>query len=212
MSEKRTITSITVQNKRKDRYSIFLDHEYAFGLDRDVLLKSGIARGDELTAEQINEILELEQAQRAKDKALRLLAVRARSKQEIIDRLRMSKYSTQSIQWVVAELERLQFLNDEEFAAMYVRSRMATRPVGAMVLRQELKQKGVSEAFMESSIQQVFQENSESEVALILARKKKKQVQELEEAQAKKRVADFLMRRGFQWDIVGDIIARWSEI
>jgi len=206
------ITSIEVQAKRKDRYSVFIDDEFAFGIHQDVLLQSGIAKGDEISDEKITEILALEQRKAAKEKALRLLAVRARSRKELTDRLLRAKYSQETVDWVLQELERLGLVDDTQFAVMFARSRMITKPEGSFLLRQELKQKGLTDDIIEKAVAEAYKEKSESQVAWELAQKRKKSLQSVEEIKAKKRLSDFLLRRGFHWDVVNDIIDHWDEI
>ncbi len=212
MSGLRKITSIETQAKRKDRFSIFLDGEFAFGLSQDVLLESAIAKGDVLSDERIQEILHLEERRQAKDKAMRLLAVRARSTKEIADRLRLAKYSQAITDWTIAELVRLKLLDDAEFAILYARSRLSTRPVGEYLLRRELKQKGIPEEEIEKAITVAFAASSESELARALATKRKKSFGDLELRKAKQRVSDFLLRRGFDWNIVTEILENWDEL
>jgi len=212
MSDFRKVTDIQVQVKRKNRYSVFLDNEFAFGLDQDVLLKSGIAKGDELSAEQINKLQELEEKKKAKDKAIRLLAVRARSTQEIRDRLKQAKYTEQVIEWVVRELERLHLLKDSEFAVMFARNRMVTKPVGEFLLKRELKAKGLSAEDIQKGVEAAYMEISEVDFARKLAVKTKRKYRTLDEAKARQKTNDFLLRRGFSWDIVNDIMDNWERL
>jgi len=212
MCERHKITSIQVQVKRKDRFSVFLDGEFAFGIHQDVLIKSGIAQGDELDSGQIEKILCLEERRAAKEKAMRLLAVRSRSNKEIADRLRQAKFPDDVIDWVIPELERVGLLNDFEFAKMFARSRMITKPVGEFLLRRELKQKGLSEEQIEKGVEEAYAETSEVKVAWTIAAKRKKRYLVLEEMKAKKRLSDFLIRRGFNWEIVKDIIGDWENL
>ena len=210
MSELHKVTDIQVQVKRNNRYSVFLDDEFAFGLDQDVLIKSGIARGDELSDEQINNILELEEKKKAKDKAFRLLAVRARSKKELYDRLHQAKFSEKIIEWVVLELQRLQLLNDSEFAILFARNRMVTKPVGQFLLKQELKAKGLSEEDIQKGVRAAYLEIPEAKVARQVAVKAKRKYRNLEEVKARQKTNNFLLRRGFSWDIVNDIMDNWE--
>ncbi|MBN1481871.1 hypothetical protein EH223_05970 [candidate division KSB1 bacterium] len=212
MTKTRTITDITPQEKRKDRFSIFLDGEFAFGLHQDVLLKSGIARGDELAEQHIETILQLEQQRAAKEKAYRLLAVRPRSKKELSDRLKLAGFNQNDINWVLDELVRLKLLNDTEFALMFAKNRMITKPCGPLLLRQELTQKGISPRDIAHAIHEVYSEKSEYVIAREAAIKNKKKQVRLDEDKAKKRVTDFLMRRGFNWDIVNDIVENWDNL
>jgi regulatory protein len=208
----RKITDIQVQKKRRDRVAIFLDGEFAFGLHQDVLLAAGIATGDELTPAQIESIQQLEARRSGKEKAIRLLAHRARSRKEIVDRLKQAGYAPQDIDWVIEELQRLKLLDDAEFARLYARTRMITKPVGAFLMRQELKQRGLADKEIENAVAVGYEEQSEREVARELAAKNKKKQVRLDEDKAKQRVADFLLRRGFHWDIVNEIIEDWDNL
>lgn len=211
MSDTRTITAIQIQEKRKDRFSIFLDDEFAFGVHQDVLLKAGIAKGDKLAPEQIEAIRQMEQRRGAKEKAFRLLAARPRSVKEMRDRLHQAGFAAPDIDAVVVDLTQLKLLNDAEFALMFARNRMVTKPCGEFLLRRELQQKGIGEADINAAVAEAFQETSEYEVARQLAAKNFRKQKRLDEDKAAKRVADFLMRRGFAWDIVKDVIEHWTD-
>jgi len=206
------VTDIQVQEKRKDRFSIFLDGEFAFGVDQDVLLQSGIAKGDVLTPAQVQAMIGLEERKKACDKALRLLAVRARSEKELTDRLRQAKYSVRIIEEVIAELKRLKLLNDSDFAVMFARNRVITKPTGEYMLKQELKAKGLSEEDIQHGLAAAFQEKPEQQQALELAIKLKARHRQEEENKARKKVNDHLLRRGFSWDIVNDIMDKWDNL
>jgi len=212
MAETFKITSIEFQAKRKDRFSVFMDGEFAFGLHQNVLIKCGIAKGDELTQAQIDSIINLEENHAAKEKAMRLLAVRARSKKELRDRLKQTRFSSDTIDQILIELERIGLLNDAEFAKMFARSKMITKPMGKFLLVQEMKQKGLSEQNINEALDQAYLEKSESQIAFELASKRKQRYVDLEELKAKKRVSDFLVRRGFSWDIVKSILDQWQEL
>lgn len=206
------ITDLVPQKKRKDRYSVFLDHEFAFGIHVDVLLKTGIAKGDYLDLKKIEEIQELEEKRAAKDKALRLLGVRARSRYEMQQRLERNDFSKQIVEWTLNELDRLKLLDDTEFAKMFARSRMVTKPVGAFYLKRELAQKGLSDKNIEIGVKEAYREADEFTVAVNLAAKRKKMLKNKDEMQAKKRVSDFLQRRGFDFTVIHDVIDRWEEL
>lgn len=211
-TDRRHITDIQIQEKRKDRVSVFIDGEFAFGLHQDVLLKSGIAKGDALSDEEIAEIRDMESRRAAKEKAMRLLAHRARSQKELRERLLRSGFEEAHIDWTLAELHRLNLLDDGEFAKMFARDRMLTKPVGEFLLRQELRQKGIQEADIEKAVQEAYAETSEYDYARQLAVKQKAKQLKLDPEKAQKRVADFLMRRGFHWDITKDIMEHWDSL
>jgi regulatory protein len=207
-----TITSIEVQKKDSNRFSIFLDGEFAFGIHKDVLLESGIARGDRLTESQVETIKKREEVKKAKIKAVKLLSIRARSKQELDDRLKRSGFSIAAIDETLRELERLDLINDAEFAVLFARTKMAQKPQGKMALSLELKKKGIEETAIENAIAKAYEGTNESEVAFSLANRKKQQFRNLEEQKAKKRLSDYLLRRGFRFDVVRDVLENWDHL
>ncbi|MFH0942933.1 MAG: RecX family transcriptional regulator [Candidatus Beckwithbacteria bacterium] len=83
-------------------------------------------------------------------KALRLLSYRPRSVAEIKLRLRKTNTDSKTINAVIAELEEQGLLNDQDFAAWWVDQRVNFRPRGNFALKQELKQKGISESIISS--------------------------------------------------------------
>ena len=212
MDETRTITDIQLQEKLKDRFSIFLDGEFAFGLHQDALLKSGIAKGDRLTEKQIESILQLEGRRAAKEKAYRLLAVRPRSEKELRARLKQTGFEQVDIDWVIQDLIRLKLINDREFAVLFAKNRMITKPCGRFLLQQELQLKGIGDTDINLAIQEAYAETSEPDMARQVAVKNKRKQTRLDETKAQKRVSDLLMRRGFSWEIVRDVMEQWDEL
>lgn len=208
----KTITQISAQQKRKNRCSIFLDDEYAFGLDQEVVLQFGLKKGDQLTEEQIQNILFNEEKKRAKDRALRFLSYRDRSEKEVRTKLQRIGYDADIIDWVITELKRLKFMDDQRFAQSYAQTQMLTRPVGEHYLRHELKNKGLEEPLIEQTIEQIYQDKDQSIVAMELAAQRKKRYKNLDQIKAKKRVSDFLLRRGFDWETVSEVMERWEEL
>lgn len=212
MSEQKTITAIEAQQKNQERVSIFLDGEFAFGIDQDVLLRFGLARGDLLSEEKITEILHADQEKLAKNKAFRLLAVRARSRSELAGRLREAGFAAIIIESVLADLERVQLLNDHEFALSFARSQIVTRPCGEFLLRRELKGKGIADDLIEAGIAEAYREQSQLTLARQLAQKKKHQSKNLSEEKARKRVWDLLGRRGFSWELIQELMEDWEQL
>lgn len=202
----RTITRIEAQKKRKNRVSIYLDDEFAFGLDIAVLAKFNLSKGDCLDEERISDILFAEEQRQVRESAIRYLAGRAHSEKELRIKLARKGYAESVINDVLAQLKADKFLDDEEFALSYVRSRMVSKPMGERLLRQELWQKGVSESTIDRAVQAAYADNSQRELALQLAQKRWSRDKHLPEQERKRRLHDFLMRRGFEWDIVSEVI------
>jgi regulatory protein len=210
MSKK--ITQILVQQKRGNRCSIFLDEEFGFGLHQDVVFQFGLKKGDSLTENQIEEILYSEEKKKAKERALNFLSYRDRSEKEMRTKLNQVGFEDNIIDVVIEDLKRIKLINDEKFALTFARNKLITRPMGEFLIKQELFQKGISKDLIAQTVEEIYEKKEQLSIALELAYKRKKIVTNLDELKAKKRVSDFLLRRGFSWEIVSQVIEQWKKI
>jgi len=143
---------------------------------------------------------------RAKNNAYALLRQRPRSVCEIRSRLKLKGYNDDLIKDIVSSLELTGDLNDEKFAKMWVESRMHSNPVGDVVLKHELKGKGVSDSIIEAALSEKAGKYDEYELALSMAKDRFERLKKLDRRKAMKRVYDFLLRRGFKYDNIRRVV------
>lgn len=143
---------------------------------------------------------------RARNNAYALLRQRPRSKYEIRNRLKLKGYDEAVIDEVVASLTKINEIDDEKFARIWVESRMQMNPMGDVVLRHELKEKGVSDSIIEATLAEKAEKYDEYEVAFSMAKERFERFKKLDRQKAMKRVYDFLVRRGFKYDTIRRII------
>lgn len=203
----RTITKIEAQKKQKNRVSVFLEGEFAFGLDLATLAKFNLKKGDGLDEQVIAEIQSSAEKSQIRECAFRYLAGRPHSEFELSKKLQLKGFAEPQVKNVLDELRKAQFIDDGEFAVSYARSRLLTRPIGRHLLRQELKQKGVRNAEIEKAITTAFAEVSERDLASRLLERRKSRYRDLPPEQQKKRLHDFLLRRGFDWEVINETMA-----
>lgn len=148
-------------------------------------------------------------AAKVRERALRLLDQRSRSRHELRERLldpRRVKEGEDGpdpdlVDDVLDSLSRSGLIDDEAFAREWVRQRFERRGKSSSVLRRELQNKGVSAADRESALQQI-DESDERELARELARKKARSVKAVPADRAERdkelrRIVGVLARRGF---------------
>lgn len=203
--ETRRITRLEPQKRRSHRVSVFLDDAFAFGLAKEVVLEHGLYEGDELSDTRIEKVLQAEERSQAKVKALALLGYRARSIEELKGKLREKGFSEKTIASTVEDLERVGLLDDAKFASSFVHTRMTDRPMSKRMLTFELKKKGVADGVVEEAVTEAFGEESEIDVARRLVVKRLGRYSG-EPTKARKRLADFLGRRGFGWDVISTVL------
>lgn len=198
---------ITKIEAQKQRASVYLDGEFAFGLDSSVLLQFDLKKGDILTKTRIKDILQKEEKKRVKENAFRYLAARAHSEKELQTKLRQKGYAEELIETVLWELREAKFIDDVKFAFAFARNRIAKKPMGARLLRQELWQKGLKPEIIDKALTEAYSAKRQEEIARELVESRKDRYQDLDENKQKKRLNDFLLRRGFDWEIVKEVIA-----
>ena len=107
----------------------------------------------------------------AREKCLRLLATRARAAAELRQRLRLAGFEQNIIETVLADLERADLVNDEEFARQWVAQRVASG-AGRNRLGWELRRKGVREDLIRRAVDEAIDDGTEFEQALGLAQRR----------------------------------------
>jgi regulatory protein len=195
------ITAIEPQ-RRAGRVSIFLDGEFALGVDEAVAAALGLAVGREMEAETLAEVVRAETRRRAKESALRGLASRARSRAEIRRALERKGYESDVVEEVLGELEHLDLVDDRRFSRAWVEARTHGRPMGARRIAHELRQKGVSPDLIEVALEERTAPEGELALALIAGRQTVKRLRSEESRVARRKLAAALGRRGFSWSVI----------
>lgn len=206
------ITKIERQKKNPSRISLYIDNEFAIGIHKEVLLKFGFRVGDHLAEKTLREVQESEELYHARESALRLLAYRARSKKEIRDRLKKKKFSEETIKKVLSSLGRSGLINDLEFGRAFAHDKLMRKPMGKGMLKMELRKKGLGKEDVERILSEVYSDEAEGNYALELAIKRLNRFhatyERLDPMKKKKRLADYLARRGFDWETVARTVER----
>lgn len=92
----------------------------------------------------------------AKDDALKFLATRARSENEVRNHLTAKGWSLEQIEAVIDWLYEYDFLDDSAFAGAYIRDKLRFHPCGPMKLKHELFVKGVDESIVDRELAKNF--------------------------------------------------------
>ena len=185
--------------RRSSRREILLDNGEAFTLDIALLSRYRLAVGAALTDEQAAEIRQEDEWTRAKAAGFDMLRARLFSRKELTDKLRRKGYSAEAAERAVRAIEELGYISDEEYAEAFVESRLRSKPKGRLALRRELSERGIDKATIERTLMAVSDED-EREAALKLARRQVALYQNLPDETARRRLYQYLMRRGYRYE------------
>jgi regulatory protein len=208
MAKQKIITKIEPQKRNPRRRSVFIDGRFAFGVDEEVVSRLGLEKGESLTETRIGKILAGKSENEAKEAALRFLSFRRRTEKEIRDKLRGRGFDQKAIKKTIEKLKGYDLINDHEFATAWVKDRLAHRPRGKRLLRQELWKKGIAKDIIDQVTEQLCQNEGRS-ASEVLARARKR-YESLEPQVARRRMLGLLVRRGFSYETAKDALVTTS--
>lgn len=129
------------------------------------------------------------------ERALRLLAVRPRSRRELEIRLLRAGFEHDEVQDELTRLETVGLIDDEAFARELAEHHVGARRSGRWAVVGALAAKGVPRSVIEEAIAGLGED--EAERALALARERAPRLAGLPPEKAFGRLASLLMRRGY---------------
>ena len=200
------ITALVVQKRNPNRVNIHLDGEYAFGVAR--IVAAWLRVGLELDEKKIEQLQAEDATERAFQQAMLFLSYRARSESEIRQNLRKHEIPDSAIDLTLERLRQNGLANDNEFAQAWVENRSTFRPRSRRMLALELRQKGLNDEDMHSALKNVDDEP----LAYEAAKKRANRFKDLEWSEFRKKLSEFLARRGFSYAVIAPVVSRiWNE-
>lgn len=189
------------------RIKLRLDGQAAVALSVEVCLRFGLRVGDELTNAILDELHAAEARHRALASALRLLSYRPRSEAELRGRLAQKAISAAVIEETIGRVRGAGLLNDEEFARSWVDGRDRTSPRSRRLMTSELRANGVDARLAEQSVA-----GADDEDAAYRAARRARSLQPLPYLEFRRRLGSFLLRRGFEYEVINRVVAKlWEE-
>ena len=192
------VTGITPARRPAGRFDVLVDGEPFATLSLDVIEQLGLSVGRPVVGLEERIAGEAE-ALRVFDRALAMLAARARSSVELA-RLLVKKGEDKSLaEQAVARLVGHGLLDDDAFAQAFTRARVLGARQSRRRVQQELARKGVPRETTDAAIAAVFEDEQVDQSAIVLeaARKKLRSLGKLEPAVRRRRLYGFLARRGY---------------
>ncbi len=198
------VTALTKQKRNPNRVNVYLDGEFAFGLAAFTAVSLRV--GQNLTEADVEKLKAADSQETAKQAAIRFIEQRPRSVAEVRRKLRQKGFDEAAVDRAVERLQAVELLDDLAFARYWVDQRETFKPRSRMALRQELQQKGVSRNIIDEAIAPV----DELASARRLAQKQAPRWQNLEEEAFRAKMAGYLRRRGFPYDVIKEIIGNYA--
>lgn len=209
-----TISRITTQKRNQGRYNVYIHNgrqeTYGFSVDEDVLVQFNLRKGLEINKEQIKQLIDQDLMNQSYNQALKYLSYRMRSEKEVRSFLATKEVSSDQIDQMIHKLKSQNLLDDLEFANMFVRSRIQSSRKGPLLIKNELKNKGVTEIISNQALKE-YTYDIQFKKAMNIVKKRLERSskhsfkRQLDQAKAA------LQRNGYTHDVILDVVRQFQE-
>jgi regulatory protein len=208
------VTSVEPQKKNSKRFNVFLDGQFGFGADEDLIVNFRLLPGKEIAAEDLDKLLFESEVGKLMERIYALLNIRERSEREIRDYLKRLNFkrklkdgdqiSVVAIENLIEKLKKRNLLNDLEFARVWIESR--SKKLGINRIKQELYQKGIDRETIEEVISEKGEAIGSKEIVEKALEKKVNTWKNLDSNKFRKKAFDYLMRKGFEYETIKAVV------
>lgn len=192
----REITGLSSQKKKSDRINVFLDGEFAFGVDYSTAVKFGLKVGKTLDEDEERAIALEEGNISAFNRGLKYAVKKTVSKKQMRDYLLKVGYSAEATEAALAKLNEYGYADDRAYATAYVAT--YKDKLGPKRLRSELKNAGIDDEIIGECLPEDYGDACRGCVEKYLRTHKDADRQKL---------IRYLLYRGFEWDEINECIA-----
>ncbi|MBE7515102.1 MAG: RecX family transcriptional regulator [Chloracidobacterium sp.] len=150
---------------------------------------------------------------RTMDRAVRLLAAKARSVEELRECL-LEKLWTDGeiVDAVIEKLKEYRYLDDEQFARDLAVSKLRQKAQGRRRLRYSMSQKKIDPHTVDAALDDAFEKLPESDLIDTAIERRLRLRGRPETFEDRKKLFDHLLRRGFDLDLVRSKISSLGDI
>ena len=197
--------------RRKGLVQLYLDGEEAVKLDREVFLRAGLRPGDQISDEELHQLILDSDARRAKEKALYLLEHRNHSKRELTEKIARTAASWEAAEAAAGQKEELGLVDDQAYARDRAREMFLRKRWGPLRVKQELRRKGIDGELIEELLEEYRQRDEGGLVAEnVRAVLETKYSGWREDEKQRRRAFAALQRRGYSYEEIREGMA-WDE-
>lgn len=200
-------TEITeIRRLKNGRYGLFSDETFLLSLSSGALLDAGVAKGDWLEDGTLENLRTRAKADRARNKALRLLAGRDHSKAELARKIARTE-GTEAAEEAADEMEHAGLVDDEAFAGRFAEELFDRKLYGRRRVVLELCRRGVARTLAEA----VCDEQDGNPLCRACAFLNKKYPRAWTDEKEKRRALAALDRAGYDWETAREALRRAPE-
>jgi regulatory protein len=205
--DKHVITKIEVQRRNREKANVYVDGEFAFSCDLELIYTFNIFKGKIVDIEYLKIVAAENNYMRCKNSALKVLEKTYKTEKQMEDKLLEKQYDEETVAKVMDFLKKYGFIDDNKFVELYIKEKINFQ--GRNKIKYSLMKKGIEENLLNeklNSIDNCFEEKT----ALNIAQKKYDAISKNENSTKiiYKKLGDYLTRKGYDYSIVKDVLRK----
>jgi regulatory protein len=204
------VTAVVPSPRREGRFDILVDGKSVGTLSLDVIERLGLHVGTEYT-DRLAATFALEAARlRTFDRALDMLAFRARATRELRIALLRKGEDAANVEHAMERLQVMGLLDDAAYSRQYAHAKITGPGFSRRRLQAELAKRGVARDVADTAIADALAEDDVDSEAILerVATKKLRSLERLDEPTRRRRLYEFLARRGYDSDDIRRVMDR----
>ncbi len=195
------ITDIQFQKRNKQRANVYIDGEFAFGVEMLTVMQMGLKTGNEVSQNDLKQAVFQSDVSVAFGKAVDYLARAMKTERQMRTYLSGKGYGEDVVDVVMAKLKDYGYVDDKRYAKLYVEQNCATK--GEIRLKHELTQKGVGKNVVETFCEQDSETSRLNATHLAEKYMRNKPCDKATLAKLQR----YLLGRGYNYDVINAVVA-----
>lgn len=214
------VTKLSSQKKDPSRVNMYIDDEFFCGISLDSVAKFSIYVGKNIKEKELNKILGNELRNRFMARAMSYISRSIKTEFQLRRYLNDLAYKKKRVWYkdiskeeleeifneIVERLKEYKYLDDDRFAEEFVLSRIKNKPRGKGILVSELMSKGVSRDIALEKVDELVVDEYTILTKVYLKKFKNQKIS----INDRKKI-EYLMRKGFSWDLIEQFINNESS-
>ena len=196
------IHRIEVQKKNAFRYSLYSEDGFITGISDSTLTKHNLKKGSVIDAQLYEALSEDEERWSIKEYLIRLLGRRDHASHELRLKGMKKSYDSDILNEIISELEDNGYLNNLAFAQKYAHDKFRFNEWGPNRIRIELIKKQIDKQIIEDVLDKEINRNEVVESIERLILKKKPSLLRTSEEKRRKKIFDYLFRKGYDSNVI----------
>lgn len=204
------ITKIEIQKRNKRRVNIYMNDEFAFACDAELVYIHNITKGRAMEKENLEDIVNEDNYIKGKNVALHFLERSFKSAKQVVDKLMLKEFDIKTIDRVMVFLKQYDFIDDERFVELFIKEKI--RSMGKNKIKFTLLKKSLPKELIYEALNKITSEQ-QLEIALKLGEKKLVTLSKSENDARKlyKKTSDYLARSGYDYTIIKEVLAKITK-